>query len=51
MVEMLDSTEMCGPEPGVSLISSSSSISLFFWKSIEEVGKTAHGGSGASRHE
>ena len=48
MVEMLDSTETCGPELGVTLINSSSSVSLFFWKSIEEVGKT--GGSGASRH-
>ena len=41
MVEMLYSTEKCGPQPGVALISSSSSISLFFWKSIEGVGKTA----------
>lgn len=51
VVEMLYSTEMCGPELGVGLISSSSSVSLFFWKSIEEVGKTAQRGSGASRHE
>lgn len=51
MIEMLYSTEKCGPELGVALISSSSSISLFFWKSIEEVGKTAQQRSGASRHE